>query len=66
MAIGNWALTTGTKLVATYKKQDYTCDVIDEGGETRFRLAGDGKRHKSSSSAASAVMGTHRGERMVL
>ena len=57
MPIENRALTAGTVLVATYKKQAYVCEVVEEGGETRFRIRGDEKLHKSPSSAASAVMG---------
>jgi hypothetical protein len=59
MPIENRTLTAGTILEATYKKTAYTCEVVDEGGETRFKLTlnGEAKLHKSPSSAASAVMG---------
>ena len=57
MPIENRTLTPGTILVATYKKQTYTCEVVAEGGETRFKLAGDDTLYKSPSAAASALMG---------
>ena len=57
MPIENRALTAGTILDATYKKTPYVCEVVEEGGETRFRIKGEEKLHKSPSSAASAVMG---------
>ena len=57
MPIENRALTPGTTLVATYKKQVFLCKVIDEGGETRFTVHGHEKAFKSPSAAASAVMG---------
>ena len=57
MPIENRAPTPGTTLVAKYKKDTRTCEVVDEGGETRFKLPGDEKLYKSPSAAASAVMG---------
>ena len=57
MPIENRALTPGTTLVAKYKKETRTCDVVEEGGEARFKLPGDDKLYKSPSAAASAVMG---------
>ena len=57
MPIENRDLPVGTRLVATYKKQAYVCTVeAEEAGKIAFVLA-DGKRFKSPSSAASAVMG---------
>ena len=56
MPIENRNLTAGTRLVANYKKQVYVCTVEEEDGKTAFVLE-DGKRFKSPSSAASAVMG---------
>ena len=58
MAIEDRNLTVGTRLVASYRKQAHACMVEkrDEGGGVLFVLE-DGKRYKSASSAASAVMG---------
>ena len=58
MAIENRNLEIGTKLVASYKKVQYVCTVeaAEEGEGVVFALA-DGKKFKSPSAAASAVMG---------
>ena len=56
MSIENRELTAGTKLVARYKKQEHTCEVVEVDGAIRYRLA-DGREFKSPSSAGSAVMG---------
>jgi hypothetical protein len=57
MPIENRDLPVGTRLVANYKKTHYVCTVeADEEGKKAFVLE-DGKRFKSPSSAASAVMG---------
>ena len=58
MAIEDRNLTVGTRLVANYRKQAHACMVekADEGGKLAFVLE-DGKRYKSASAAASAVMG---------
>ena len=58
MAIEDRNLTVGTRLVANYRKQAVACMVEkrDEGGGILFVLE-DGKKFKSASSAASAVMG---------
>jgi hypothetical protein len=57
MPIENRDLPAGTRLEATYKKTRYVCVVeVEEGGKLAFVLEG-GKRFKSPSSAASAVMG---------
>jgi hypothetical protein len=56
MAIENRELAVGTRLVASYKKVQYVCTVEEEEGKQVFVLE-DGKRFKSPSSAASAVMG---------
>jgi Restriction Enzyme Adenine Methylase Associated len=48
-------LKPGTKLVATYKKQDFTCEVVKTKDGVAYRLA-DGQEFKSLSSAGSAVM----------
>ena len=58
MAIEDRSLTVGTRLVANYRKQAVACMVEkrDEGGKLAFVLE-DGKRYRSPSSAASAIMG---------
>ena len=58
MAIEDRNLTVGTRLVANYRKQAHACMVEkrDEGGGILFVL-GDGRKFKSASSAASALMG---------
>ena len=57
MAIDNRDLPEGTRLRVNYKKQTYVCKVEkDEEGKLAFVLE-DGRRFKSPSSAASAVMG---------
>ena len=58
MAIEDRNLTVGTRLVANYRKKVYVCmvDKAEEGEGILFRLE-DGKRYKSASAAASAVMG---------
>ncbi len=57
MPIENRALSAGQRLVASYKKQAYVCEIVEEGNELRFRITGEEKLHKSPSAAASAVMG---------
>ena len=57
MPIENRNLGIGTRLVANYKKQAYVC-IVEAGeaeGEIAFVLEG-GKRFKSPSAAAMAVM----------
>ena len=57
MVIENRDLAAGTRLVANYKKVRYVCTIeADEDGKTAFVLE-DGRRFKSPSAAASAVMG---------
>jgi hypothetical protein len=57
MPIENRELTAGTRLVARYKKEEYTATVVEgEGGGLRYRLE-DGREFKSPSAAGSAVMG---------
>jgi hypothetical protein len=57
MPIENRELTAGTRLVARYKKREYTATVVEgEGGGLRYRLD-DGREFKSPSAAGSAVMG---------
>ena len=58
MAIEDRNLTVGTRLVANYRKQAHACTVEkrDEGGGFLFVLE-DGRKFKSASSAASALMG---------
>lgn len=56
MAIENRNLKPGMKLVATFKKQDYTCEVVKTDDGLKFRLP-DGKEFRSVSAAGSHVMG---------
>ena len=58
MAIEDRNLTVGTRLVASYRKQAHACMVekAEEGDGILFVLE-DGRKFKSASSAASAVMG---------
>jgi hypothetical protein len=57
MPIENRELTAGTRLVARYKKEEYTATVVEgEEGGLRYRLE-DGREFKSPSAAGSAVMG---------
>jgi len=57
MALENRNLEAGTRLVARYKKVEYTATVVEgEEGGLRYRLE-DGREFKSPSAAGSAVMG---------
>jgi hypothetical protein len=57
MAITNRNLPVGTRLVADYKKTRYVCTVeAAEEGEGVIYALEDGKKFKSPSAAASAVM----------
>ena len=56
MAIEDRNLEPGARLVARYKKQDRTCEVVQTGDGLRYRLD-DGTEHKSPSSAGKAVIG---------
>ena len=58
MAIEDRNLTVGTRLVASYRKQAHACMVekAEEGDGSLFVLE-DGRKFKSASAAASAVMG---------
>src|SRR3990170_1507467 len=56
MAIEDRSLKAGTKLVARYKGQEHTAEVIETEEGLRYRLE-DGKEFKSPSSAGSAIMG---------
>ena len=55
MPIKNRDLEAGTRLVASYKKQSYFCDVVQDGEKTLYVLE-DGRRFKSPSAAGSALM----------
>jgi hypothetical protein len=55
MTIENRELAAGTRLVARYKKQDRTCEVVETADGLRYRLD-DGTEHKSPSSAGKAAM----------
>ena len=55
--IENRNLKAGTRLVARYHKQSYTCEVVEgEGGKLRYRLE-DGREFKSPSAAGTAITG---------
>jgi hypothetical protein len=56
MPIDNRELAAGTGLVARYKKQDRTCEVVETADGLRYRLD-DGTEHRSPSSAGKAVTG---------
>jgi len=56
MSIEDRNLQVGTRLVARYKKEEYSATVVEgEEGGLRYRLD-DGREFKSLSSAGSAVM----------
>jgi hypothetical protein len=55
--IENRNLQVGTKLVARYHKQNFTCEVVEvEEGKLRYRLE-DGREFKSPSAAGTAITG---------
>jgi hypothetical protein len=56
MPLENRNLEPGTVLVARYKKQDRTCEVVQTDDGLRYRLD-DGSEHRSPSSAGKAAMG---------
>ena len=56
MSIENRNLKAGTKLVATYKGNNYGAEVVKGTGGLLYRL-GDDREFKSPSSAGSAIMG---------
>src|SRR5436309_3389090 len=56
MTIENRDVKTGTKLVARYKGQEHSAEVVETEAGIRYRLA-DGKEFKSPSAAGSAIMG---------
>ena len=55
MPIENRELAVGTRLVARYKKQDRTCEVVETADGPRYRLD-DATEHRSPSSAGKAAM----------
>ena len=55
MAIEDRNLKAGTKLVARYKGEEHTAEVVKTDEGLRYRLA-DGREFKSPSSAGSAIM----------
>jgi len=57
MAIEDRNLAVGTRLSATYKKRLFHCSVEKEGDGKLAFVFEDGRKFKSPSSAASAVMG---------
>ena len=56
MAIEDRNLKAGTKLVARYKGQEHTAEVVKTEEGLRYRLE-DGREFKSPSSAGSTIMG---------
>jgi hypothetical protein len=56
MPIENRELAAGTRLVARYKKQDRTCEVVEIAEGLRYRLD-DGTEHRSPSSAGKEITG---------
>ncbi|MBI5288544.1 MAG: hypothetical protein HY873_06185 [Chloroflexi bacterium] len=56
MPLENRNLEPGTVLVARYKKQERTCEVVQTDDGVRFRLD-DGTEHRSPSSAGKQAMG---------
>ena len=56
MAIEDRNLKAGTKLVARYKGQEHTAEVVETEEGLRYRQK-DGRQFKSPSSAGSAIMG---------
>jgi hypothetical protein len=55
--IENRNLQPGTRLVARYHKQSYSCEVVGgEGGKLRYRFQ-DGREFKSPSAAGMAITG---------
>jgi hypothetical protein len=54
--IENRELAVGARLVARYRKQDRTCEVVETSDGQCYRLD-DGTEHKSPSSAGKAVTG---------
>lgn len=58
MPIANRSLPSGTKLVASYKKQSYSCTVGQDEDDRRYYLLADGRRFTSPSAAANTITGT--------
>jgi hypothetical protein len=56
MAIEDRSPQVGTRLVARYKGETHTAEVVSSDQGVRYRLA-DGREFKSPSAAGSAVMG---------
>ena len=56
MPIEDRNLKAGTRLVARYKGQEHTAEVVETEEGLRYRLT-DGREFKSPSSAGKAVMG---------
>src|ERR1051325_3607069 len=51
------AVVAGTKLTATYKKQQYIC-TVEAGEDGKLAFNYDGKSYGSPSSAGTAIIGT--------
>src|SRR2546428_1496786 len=56
MTIENRDVKAGTRLMARYKGQEHSADVVETEAGIRYRLA-SGKEYKSPSAAGSAIMG---------
>ncbi len=56
MPLDKQELAMGTRLTGRYKKQDYTCEVVQTEEGIRYRLA-DGREFKSLSAAGMAITG---------
>ncbi len=56
MPILNRSLEVGTRLVGSYRKERYVCTVEQEEDGKLVYVLEDGRRSKSPSSAASALM----------
>ena len=56
MAIENRELPVGTRLVATYKKEEHVCTVEQGEDGRKAYVLGDGRNFTSPSAAGSAVM----------
>ena len=57
MTIEDRNLKAGTKLVARYKGQAYSCTVMEGDGKGPRFMLGDDRVFKSPSAAGSAIMG---------
>lgn len=56
MPLDKQELAVGTRLVGRYKKEDYSCEVVETPEGKRFSLQ-DGREYKSLSAAGMAITG---------